>query len=344
MKVPTPRQLPSGAWFVRVQIKGQTYSITKPTEKECIAEAMALKAGVKKAKRKGPSQTVTSAIDDYIESRKSTRSPSTIRGYKAIQKGRFQSMMQKNIYTTTAAQWQKAVDMESYTCSAKTLTNSWRFLSSVIHESTGEWIEVRLPQMVPNNRPWLTPSQIPIFLDAIRGTSVEIPALLALCSLRRSEILDLKWSDINFKKGYLRVNGAAVYDENSSLVHKPQTKNTSSRRNVPMIPQLMDALQSVERKSEYVVTAKPSGIFAHINRICEKHALPKVGFHGLRHSFASLACHVGVKEDVAMRIGGWSDIATMKKIYTHVSQEDIAAQSNLYLNFFKNCNENCNTK
>lgn len=342
MKIPKARRLPSGSWFIRVQVDGTSYSITRPTEKECMAEATAIKAGIKKGRGKRQAKTVAAAIDDYINCRKGIRSPSTIRGYKAIQKNRFQQMMRKNIYEVTSTQWQKAVDMESSLCSTKTLTNAWRFLSSVIHETTGNWMEVRLPQLIPNKRPWLTPEQIPVFLEAVKGTSVEIPALLALCSLRRSEILDLRWNDINFKKGYVRVNGAAVYDENSKLIHKPQTKNISSRRNVPMIPQLIQALNTAEHKGEYVVTLKPSGIFAHINRICESNDLPQVGFHGLRHSFASLACHVGMTEDVAMRIGGWSDIGTMKKIYTHVSQEDIAAQSGLYLDFFKSCNKNDN--
>ena len=47
-----------------------------------------------------------------------------------------------------------------------------------------------------------------------------------------------------------------------------------------------------------------------------------MGIHGLRHSFASLAAHLGIPENVAMRIGGWANDATMKRIYVHVLESD----------------------
>ena len=62
--------------------------------------------------------------------------------------------------------------------------------------------------------------------------------------------------------------------------------------------------------------------WARINRICKKEGLPEVGVHGLRHSFASLAYHLGVPEKIAMEIGGWANSQTMHKIYTHISKAD----------------------
>lgn len=46
VKVPTARKLPSGNWFVQLRLDGKSISITKPTEKEAIAEAMAIKSGI----------------------------------------------------------------------------------------------------------------------------------------------------------------------------------------------------------------------------------------------------------------------------------------------------------
>ena len=335
MKIPKAKQLPSGSWFCRVRVDGRDISITRPTEKEAVAEAMALKAGMAQAAKNPKKRTVSQAIDSYIESRQNVLSPSTIRGYRAIQGTRFLTMMHKDIGSVTQEQWQRAVDRESRTISAKTLTNAWRFLSSVIFEATGQRPVVRLPQLIPAERQWLTPAQIPVFVEAIKGRSIEIPALLALSSLRRSELLNLRWKDVDLEKGVLRVNGAAVYDENGKLVRKQETKNQTSRRTVPIIPPLEDALRKVENRSEYVVTMAAPGIYSHINRVCVKNGLPKVGVHGLRHSFASLAYHLGLPEKVAMQIGGWANDATMHKIYTHLAAEDLQAHAKSFTSFFE---------
>lgn len=335
MKTPKARRLPSGSWFCRVRVDGKDIGITRATEKEAVAEAMAIKAGIKEAKLHPKKKTVTQAIDDYIESRQNILSPSTIRGYRAIQSGRFQQMMHKEIFNVTQEQWQRAVDLESRIVSAKTLTNAWRFVSSVISESTGQHFTIRLPQIIPSDRQWLTPTQIPIFVAAIKGCSIEIPALLALSSLRRSELLNLRWEDVDLKNDVLRINGAAVYDTEGNLVRKRETKNQTSRRIVPIIPPLKEALENAEQTGNFVVTLHPNTIYQHINRICNANDLPQVGIHGLRHSFASLAYHLKMPEKIAMQIGGWSNDQTMRKIYTHLAQEDLKKHAQSFTDFFR---------
>ena len=335
MKTPKAKQLPSGAWFCRVRVDGQDISITRDTEKAAVAEAMAIKAGIKDAAKAPKRITLSKAIDNYIDVRRNILSPSTIRGYRIIQNNRFQSMMHRDITAVTANQWQRAVNLEARKFSSKTIINSWRFISSVIHESTGKLISVQLPQQVRNERPWLTPEQIPVFVTAVKGTHIEIPALLALSSLRCSELLDLKWSDIDLQKKTLRVDGAAVHDEEGKLIHKKENKNTSSRRTVPIIPPLQEALESSPQSGEYVVTYTANWIYKSINAICEENGLPKVGVHGLRHSFASLAFHLNMPEKVAMQIGGWANDQTMHKIYTHLCQAEVAKHAAAVTSFFE---------
>jgi len=334
IRIPSARQLPSGNWFVQLRIDGRSIPITKPTEKEAIAEAMAIKNGIKDAELRSAGKTVTAAITDYIDARRNILSPSTIRGYKIIQDNRFASMMKRDIFKTTDDQWQRAVNLEAREVSAKTLTNAWRFVSSVIHETTGKHISVRLPQIVPNERPWLEPEQIPVFVDAVKDTTIEIPALLALSSLRCSELLNLRWRDIDLAGRTLKVNGAAVPDEDGKLVRKAETKNKTSRRTVPIIPPLYEALSKVEYRGEFVVKITANGLYKHINRICAANGLPEVGIHGLRHSFASLAYHLKMPEKIAMEIGGWADDQTMRKIYTHLAKKDLTKHTVALTDFF----------
>lgn len=208
------------------------------------------------------------------------------------------------------------------------------FLASVISETTGQKVSARLPQIIPAERPWLTPEQIPVFVEAIKGDRSEIPALLALSSLRRSEIVSLRWSDIDAEHKIIRVNGAAVPDEHHKIVRKKETKNQTSRRIVPIIPPLEEALDRTPHTGEFIVKYHPSTVMNQVNRVCAKAGLPEVGLHGLRHSFASLAYHLKMPEKVAMEIGGWADNQTMKKIYTHISQKEISSAAKAFSDFF----------
>lgn len=333
-KIPTARQLPSGSWFCRVRINGKDIPITRNTEKEAIAEAMAVKAGIKEASKKQKKKTLATAIDEYIEKRDGLISPSTIKAYKSYRKNRFQSMMDADVFTTTESQWQAAIKREAKNLSPKYITNVWGLISAAIQEATKKKIEVTLPGEEKNEHPYLEPEQILIFVDAIKGRSVEIPALLELSSLRCSEALALKWSDIDLKNKVIHVRGARVYDKDGKLVHKKRNKNKSSRRTIPIIPPLQEALENTEQTGEYVVKMQCSGIYRHVNRVCAANDLPLVGNHGLRHSFASLAYHLQIPEKIAMEIGGWANDQTMRKIYTHLARRDIAKRSSDFSNFF----------
>lgn len=359
MKIPTARRLPSGAWFVQLRIDGQSIPITKPTEKEAIAEAMAVKAGIIKAKKTPRSAlTLYAAMDDYISQRENVLSPATIAGYRVIQRNRFTQLHKVKVTDIDSARWQRAVNSEAKTVvaeatedhparkiSAKTLKNSAMFVQTVISEYGGERLSARLPQVVPNDLPWLAPDQIPLFLEAIKGNRYEIPALLALSSLRQSEIVAIQWKDINLASGTITVHGSAVLNDDGKLVQKKENKNLSSRRTVPfLIPQLKEAVAREERNPEAYVYPHYSNVLRlNINRICAAAGLPEVGIHGLRRSFASLCYHLGISEAVTMLAGGWSDFRTMRKIYTKISEKDIQSQASKFTAFFQNANGNANT-
>lgn len=76
-----------------MQVDGQSYPITRPTEKEAVAEALAIKARLKAATRtSGRDKTLEQALNDYIDARRNILSPATIRGYCIIRNNRFQAV------------------------------------------------------------------------------------------------------------------------------------------------------------------------------------------------------------------------------------------------------------
>ena len=336
MKVPKATQLRSGSWFVRLRIDGKDIGITRQTEKEAIAEAMALKAGIKENAAKAPKDmTLREAIDEYIEMREATLSPSTIRGYKIIRDNRFSMVMDKTINRTTDKMYQQALNADARNYSAKTVRNTWGFISSVLKTVANRDVNCSTPQVIVKEHAFLEPEQITTFVDAIKGHSKEIPMLLALHGLRASEVLDVTWKDIDLKKRIIRVRGSAVLDSDNKLIHKETNKTSSSRRDVPiMIPRLSAAVLEAEKIGEYICDFTPPALHHAITRVCKANDLPLVGIHGLRHSFASLCYHLGLPEEMTMKLGGWNDSGTMRKIYTHLASKDIHKYTTALEEFF----------
>lgn len=332
IKIPTPRKR-GQKWYVDLRREGVT--VIENTEAEAKAKAVAIRAGFVDVKKRPSAVTLEKAIDNYIEVRSNVLSPSTLVGYKSVKKNRFKSVMQCPV--ADIKDWQGVINAEAAICSPKTVKNAWGLIRPAIEAAGVDLPKVKLPQLVPKEPVFLTPEQISVFVAAVKGTPVEIPALLGLHSLRRSEIAALDWANIDLRKRIIKVSGAVVPGENWTLVEKPTNKNSASTRTVPiMIPELYDALKAVPDKSGKVVTCYISTIYDWVNKVCDENNLPRLGVHGLRHSFASLAYHVRMSEQAAMQIGGWSDYATMRKIYTHLSTQDINAAANSMSKFYDN--------
>lgn len=250
--------------------------------------------------------------------------------------------------------WQKVIDDEAQTVSVKTLKSSWSFLCTSMRYAKIVVPDVRLPQSVPRDAKWLEPDEILRFVKLMEGDRFEIPALLALHGLRRSEIFALSYDSIDLKSNTITVHGAAVLGEDGKLVQKKENKNASSRRIIPiMIPELAAAIERIpaEQRTGKIYDANATTLYWKINQVCEKNGLPKVGVHGLRHSFASLAYHLGLSEQETMELGGWADYNTMRKIYTHLAKVDRLKGQNKMAAFFaagansdENANKNANNK
>lgn len=334
--VPEPTQLPSGSWFLRFRFNGKRYSASDTDKARCKAKAIAIKSDLIKAKRAPSSLTLKDACIRYIEERSSILSPSTINGYDTILATRFQNWLRIDVYSNP--NWQAMINQEARLCSPKTLKNAWGFVSAALHYNGVEIGPVTLPQVVKRELPWLDFEQIITFLSAIKDKPGELAAILALHSLRKSEILGLTADKINLKAETITVSGAAVIGEGNKLVYKESNKNASSQRIIPfLIPRVSDLLELAisEHPTGPLITCNPNTMHGQINAVCARAGLPLVGLHGLRRSFASLAYHLKWTELETMRVGGWSDYRTMRDIYTKLSDRDISDSVVKMVNFYE---------
>lgn len=345
MKVPEPRKLKSGTWFIQLRLNGVSVPVSGRTRKECVDTAAVIKAehraGQAAQRQSAGSLTVGQAIDARIERLRPVLSPATVRGYKTIRNNRFPGIMDKK--PAAVKDWQAVINQEAGKVTAKTLKNSWALVCASLADIGYHAPAVTLPQIINKPRPWMDSDEIRRFVAAVHGKSVEIPALLGLLGLRRSEIAALTWDKVDLKRGIIRIEGAMVPNDNGEFVRREENKQAASRRRVPiMIPELATALEVVPEAERVgpVVKMHPNSIYKAVNSICRREGLPAVGVHGLRHSFASLGHHVGVPEAEMQQLGGWADAGTMRRIYQHIEAADKLKSENQIAVFFKNANKN----
>lgn len=343
LTVPHPKQLPSGSW--NIYLAPEKQSVTETTARKCEEKAKEIRRQYQAQKLLGllnsgvPVLSLGDAIDRYITDRSEIISPSTQRSYWSVRKHRMQDCMEWNIYDPSN-NWQAAVNQELVDgLSAKTVKNVWRLCSGAIRNAGAVVPNVDLKRPTPAERQWLRYDQIEVFLDQIKGEDCELAALLALHSLRLSELLALKPSNISWKNRELRVRGSRVLNSDGLLEYKALNKTERSRRDIPfLIPRLEELLKAIPDTQEWLVGSNEKRLYDNINRICKANGLPTVGVHGLRHSFASLGYHLGMKELTVMQIGGWSDSSVVRDIYTHNS--DLDADVETMRKFYKSQNQN----
>lgn len=331
MSVPAPKKLKNGEYSAQLMIKGQRVRIHGLNEADYYRKAKAAKAGLVEIKPKSAPYTLSDAIDKYIEQRSEILSPSTIRGYRRIQATRFADAMKKDIHSID--NWQALINEEvRKNYAPKTVMNSWRFICSVLRNNGITPPVCVLPINTAAEKAFLEPSEIQPYIASLKDKSCEVAALFALHSLRQSEVFALTWDDIDFKANTISVTKSVVTDENNRLVEKPVTKNASSTRTVPIfIPRLLELLQSVpqEQRTGKIVTFHPAFIRKQLRTL---HG--GITLHNLRHSFASLAYSLDLSELECQRIGGWADNTTMRKVYTHLSNEDKTKAEQKLKDFF----------
>jgi integrase len=321
LSVPKPKQLADGRWSGQVMVNGKRLTVYGSTVKEYEAAARAMKLGVIEMKLK-MEKPVGEAIDDYLAANSNLLSMSTMRSFSSYRKFRFQDCMSWNIYDTDN-DWQKAINDELTEVGNKTVRNAWGLITATMTYHKVPHPTVKLPRKKKVERPWLDYKQIDVFVEAIKGEEFELAALMALHSMRLSELIAVKPEHIDLKKGEIKIRGARVIDKEMNVVYKDINKTDASWREIPIvIPRLTELLTPEVMRQEWVADYSEKRLYDKVNAVCAKHDLPKVGVHGLRHSFASLAYHLGWQKMSTQAVGGWSNSKIVDEIYTHNADLD----------------------
>lgn len=335
MKLPAPKKLPSGSWRASIMVNGQRISVTRPTEKECVAALAAIKAGAAPDPQRPRKVTLHDGIDAYVESKHDALSPSTVRGYKIMQRHRFQSLMQRNVYDITKLDVQRAVNAEAKLCSAKTVKNAYGLIRPVLKFYGVDVFGVTLPQMVKPLKRYLQPEDIGALIQAVQGDPCEIPILLAVwLGMRRSEISGLCWDCVDLDAGVLHIRRRLIPDEDNQWVLEGGAKNLSSQRSIQCPDYILEKIRALPSRSGRLFPMNPETIRKHVHRACRRAGITDTTIHGLRHTNAAVMKVLGVDDRHAMARGGWSCESTYKKTYSYVFASKATEDDQQINNYF----------
>ena len=153
--------------------------------------------------------------------------------------------------------------------------------------------------------------------------------------LRIGEICALRWSDINVADGTITVSRTIerIYiiegekKHTELIINTPKTKN--SCREIPMSKELLamiKPLKKVVNEDFYVLTnderpTEPRTYRNYYNGLMVKLNIPKLKYHGLRHSFATRCIEAGCDYKTVSVLLGHSNISTTLNLYVHPNME-----------------------
>ena len=198
---------------------------------------------------------------------------------------------------------------------------------------------VKPPKVQAQEMRALSPSEARQLLTAAAGNPLEALYVLAVTvGLRQGELLGLKWADLDLDGGRLQVRRSiARVNGHGWLEQEP--KSAKSRRSVALTPLAVETLQrhrqrQLERRLEALTWEDNGFVFANevgrpmtpenltqrsFQPLLERAGLPRMRFHDLRHTAATLLLAQGVHPKIVSEMLGHSQIAITLDLYSHVT-------------------------
>lgn len=342
----TAKKLPSGSYrcliFDKIENGKRKYkSFTAPTKKE--AEYLATQYIMEKEEKSRSPQNnnlFNDELEKYIVTKEAVLSPSTIRGYRNIQKmlkekyPKFYNMIISDISQEDV---QALISDLSKSKSPKTVRNYHGLISSVIGSNLV--LNTTMPQKVHPDLYIPSDSEIQALVQAVRDTELEIPVLLgAFCMMRRGEICGLSINDINGNT--IHVHHSLVLGSDKEW-HLKAPKTETSDRYIEAPSFVIDRIREVG----HITSLNPHSITIMFQRVLVRNNINHFRFHDLRHYSASIRHALGIPDAYIMADGGWRSDKVLKSVYRHAMSDRRKEMSDrINSHFGELCNTKCNTK
>lgn len=341
------KRLPSGSWrcqaydYTDDNGKRHYESFTADSKKD--AEFMAAQFAIEKEQRRHmSSNSLRNAINIYIETSDAILSPTTVQGYRKIQKNAFTDIMELPLKKITRQSLQDAVNREAKRpnakrkdkapISAKTVHNEYGLITAVLNKYLPSLdCTVRLPQTETHIKDLPLPDEI---YNAVKGSEVELAVMLAMwLSFSMSEVRGLTKSK-SIRGNYLVVEEVIVDVDNKPVVkQKGKTKTRTRMHRMPAY--IQELISKTDPQENSLVPMTRSQVYFRFTRLIEKAGLKPMTYHDLRHVNASVMALLQVPDKYAQERGGWKTDNVMKTVYTHTFGQERQRVDNMIDEYFE---------
>lgn len=319
--------------------------VTKPTMRECKAAAREIEQAIEDRNYSNiPNMTVTSWIEKWFELNEGRLSPSTYALYKTYYKKHYEPFFGViRLSKLTEIKIKEFMNLKLKTLKQASVRRMMSPLKVMLydamkHKSPAR--DIKLPLEEKYTVRVLTEEEMQQIHDAVRGTRDEpIVLLAAWCGLRRGEVFALKWNDIDWELGTLRVDESYCVNE-KNLYEDKRPKSENGIRTVPVPEDLLKLLENMKKakfakvestdgvkkkggKPDQVGTnhrifdMRPDSYSSYWAEFVRDNNLPKIRFHDLRHYHASWLYHKKIPDIIAARMMG-HDVHILKSTYQHL--------------------------
>ncbi|HYM16265.1 MAG TPA: site-specific integrase [Dehalococcoidia bacterium] len=220
-----------------------------------------------------------------------------------------------------------------HACLHKALKQAVRW--SLVGRNVTDLVDV--PRIARHEMATFTAEQARAFVAAVTGDRLEAVYVLALTTgMRQGELLALKWRDVDLDSGTVKVRGTLQQTPGGLVVAEPKT--SGSRRQVSITAVAIAALrrhrtrQSEERlrlgsaweDTGFLFTTPKGGPIDADNLrnrsfypLLKNAGLPRLRFHDLRHTAASLMFSENIHPKIVSDMLGHSRVSTTLDLYSH---------------------------
>jgi integrase len=271
--------------------------------------------------------------------------PSTLQRYRELT-AHWSDLNRIPLEKVSASDVQRVLNAKSKQMAARTVHHMRSVLRTALNAAIRRQLITRNaasladpPRVVRAELAVLTEGQASALLTAIKGGQLESPVKIALSlGLRRGEALGLRWCDVDLEVGILRVSHALQRINKKQLLVEP--KSSTSRRTILLPAVALEALRG-HRKAQvaerirlgelwlgaswdlvfcngYGLPLEGTNVTRSFQAIVKTAGLPRMRFHDLRHSCATLLLVQGVPARAVMELLGHSDIHLTLGTYSHV--------------------------
>jgi integrase len=213
----------------------------------------------------------------------------------------------------------------------KTIMNRLTILNKCL-VTAYEWLElegappkIKWPKWHSPEIDYLSPEECELLLSQAEGVIQEMILVALRTGMRQAELRGLQWSSVDWLTRSVAVRHAR--DDYRKILVSPKNNRT---RHVPLDVDVYTVLHQRKRDTGYVflpVDGRPftnDRLSAAMRRLCRKAGFRKIGWHTLRHTFASHLAMRGVPLPAIRELMGHATIMTTMR-YAHVAPSTLRA-------------------